>query len=1178
MEQHMSTPAPVNKFNCPACTASYKIEDSEFGQKLRCEKCGKAFMVHDASSQAQLIPEPQTTDDSKPSPTSPPVSTQPQTTSTQEPLQAPGSLLYYGLSKPAWTVILLLVLITSGLISFLYEIKSNRQQQPVAIQTVDQPATPGSNISQDTPTNNVADSGNIPGNTNDFIAPPSSIMLSGDTTDMPPFQVTGDNSDTNIPPDGDSTNLITGTLPPTDDSGKPAEVKSGTMEDDLLAKSAADESNRYAYVYTDLTKAGRNINGDRLAGFLKILENNKFDFSRNVREAFFKFQKEQTLDDLKETGKTIPADFLKWINDDPVISATVYGAKPRPANVMLALYSLQLDVGRDTIKKCTQLALAAAVLTESNGPTQNIFDRAPIKLEIPTCPLKPVDTRDKKRELDLNDHIINFLNEDYRLNTKSGTKKTPNPHHESDSCVKAFHFKKGTLPELKGLIASDVIHDDNLKDMLSEYLKTKGTPIEIPHGLVQSPATYINFETFHKAYTEKGLLPAERDPMPTTAERLLYLARNADRSPFPLTRAPWPITMLLFEVSQPLRESEEIWTEYCRNKRFITYGNYVGPIAQNSIYLAATDLRPFPFSCKNRSWQAMIKNGGVCGTMAAIAVGTYSALGIPACTAGQPGHCALISYTPSGRNYIANIEQSVTGGPLETTAHAQWHYGDGRYGSNMYVYRESIASAINVGFERYLNSCILYSIYRLLPDDVREKHGFEILQSGLDLNPYNIMLVDALAEVGTPIQHANIYRRFMNIPSAAHKAGHGMSEAYRDRVCHVVFNRIASLPVTESQDEAKTVYKALAAMRFDPKELDNIDNLEKITLNYHLAALHTKAFLDELTAEFVAYFETSKQKYPAACQQKAKRIQVVADMIKDEEEKKKWLQKLAARKHNRENYSALGRLQIDTFDKDSGKPLNFMPGPGGLTIKDGLGSTKKVHFVLGSGLDGYEKLRSIPDPNAPKSDKPFKPPFASIVFRDDAADLIDKLLGAPKKEYRGVSAMLTDDVFKDKKKSAEILEFLEKSKFEDPKIIQRYTMAAEGEDKFLAKELEDFKKYVSGSGRNPLLSRNMATNITTTAAMVSDKQKKTEWLKKMQKIIAGKESYASRRCFETLDPYGQELPPEKQVTLMACKATNYIDDASVAINSLLNPDTATPPPAAAKSTPPKKTPPARKKR
>ncbi len=95
----------------------------------------------------------------------------------------------------------------------------------------------------------------------------------------------------------------------------------------------------------------------------------------------------------------------------PNILLIVYGVHHKPADVLLWLYSLRLDLGKAAFEEYRQLALAAAIVSAKEGLAADITPREPLKLVIPGDPREPVETKDPNRELDANDRIVNFLND-----------------------------------------------------------------------------------------------------------------------------------------------------------------------------------------------------------------------------------------------------------------------------------------------------------------------------------------------------------------------------------------------------------------------------------------------------------------------------------------------------------------------------------------------------------------------------------------------------------------------------------------------------------------------------------------------------------------------------------------------------------------------------------------------
>jgi len=568
-------------------------------------------------------------------------------------------------------------------------------------------------------------------------------------------------------------------------------------------------------------------------------------FTPNVRRAFLAYSKQYALGVLEAEGKSLPEDFLAWIDADLEIAAGVYGAHHKPEDVLLWLYSLRLDLGRARFEKYRQLALAAAIVAAKERMQADVTPREPLELVIPGDPRKPVDTKDPHRELDVNDHIINFLNDNTIEEEVVIGHKEVLPELKYDERGVAIPAPKNQKPRkvpiterrTRTLYAADVIASTDLQRKFNAYMKSKGQELQIDCGerivhwnsrdMVRGEQykrineAYLMFRT---AYEAKGLLPAKRDPFPSPAERCLYLIRNfeyefppklqADRKwpRFPLT-APWPLLTMLAANRQPLREREERWVAFRDHGEFKTCGEYIGGIAQQHAMQSARRLKPYPFTYA--TIQMMLKDGGVCGTMGAISSRSHNTLGIPASQAIQPGHCAMVAYhyEPESDTYSCRGGQYATGGDEKTTPFTPWPFEDAfrRTGrKNGYevsfhdrkpmVYHQSVAWGVNYGLESYMDSIIAHAVFRLLPEEQRRTYGLKFLESGLASNPYAFLIVDAAQQTAaTPQEHIRFWRSFKAaLETAAGKPGCPTDGLYPATVKHRMFARIAELPVPDS--------------------------------------------------------------------------------------------------------------------------------------------------------------------------------------------------------------------------------------------------------------------------------------------------------------------------------------------------------------------------------------------
>ena len=571
---------------------------------------------------------------------------------------------------------------------------------------------------------------------------------------------------------------------------------------------------------------------------LDVCASEKYAMTPSVRRAFLAYAKSQARVDLKAQGHSLPKEFLAWIDANGEVEAGVYAAHDKPSDVLLHLYALRLDMGKARFEKYHQLALAAAIVHAKQKTDVDITPRKPLTLVISGDPRKRINTKDPGRTLDKNDHIINFLNDNTIEEDVVTGYKDVLPELKYDSrgiAIPAPKRKKPkkvpvTVKRRRSLYACDVLARKALQTRFNAYMKSKGHPVDIDcgervihwnsrdavHGQQRRNITAA-YRMFRAAYEAKGYLPAQRDPIPTPAERCLYIIRNyehifptevrAQRAwpRFPIT-APWPVLTLLVDDDQPLRERQERWIAFRDRGEFKKYGQYIGAIAQQFDIQSARRLKPYPFTY--HTIQMMLKDGGVCGTMGAISARSHVSLGIGACQAIQPGHCAMVAflYDAKTKRYVCKGAQYATGGDEKTTPFARWYFGDTakkyarRPGFGVQpnprkpmVYHQSIAWAVNYGMDSFLDSTIAYCVYRLLDEPDRKAHGPTLLASGLAMNPYNVLLTDAAhAAAETPQDRMRFWRTFQAaLQGGADKSGCPADGLYSKTVRAKVFPRIA---------------------------------------------------------------------------------------------------------------------------------------------------------------------------------------------------------------------------------------------------------------------------------------------------------------------------------------------------------------------------------------------------
>lgn len=494
----------------------------------------------------------------------------------------------------------------------------------------------------------------------------------------------------------------------------------------------------------------------------------------------------RTLLELSAKGLELPRDFLQWVDGDPLVRASVYGCRADPTPVLLALRSLELDLGPKVVRReATQLALAFAIQDSYAGRSleaggwndadkthppalADVDPRKPLVLSIPGDPRVAVDTKDRSRVLDRDDHIVDFLEDHEPIEVERPAQELPPLEYDERGLAKPRKSRAVPTKERRRLVAADVIASAALQAEFNAYMASKGHPetrvdcgdravhwmskaaIEDKELRARIAAAH---ELFREAYRRKGRLPARRDRAPTAAESMAWFLRNDKLPPtdaeraaregerFPLD-APWPVLLMLAADDQPLREREEIWLRLRERGEFRTYGEYIDGIAQQFDMQSARRLAPFAFDYG--SIQMMWKDGGVCGTMGNIGARTWRIAGTPASTAGQPGHCAVVvmRHDPATGEFRCEGEQYATGGDEATTVHAGWNHDD-KGGRRPMLHHQSVCWAVNHGFPSFLEALALRRSHDALSEDERAQGALQLVRDGLELNPWALVLPEA---------------------------------------------------------------------------------------------------------------------------------------------------------------------------------------------------------------------------------------------------------------------------------------------------------------------------------------------------------------------------------------------------------------------------------------------------
>jgi hypothetical protein len=447
--------------------------------------------------------------------------------------------------------------------------------------------------------------------------------------------------------------------------------------------------------------------------FKQVLAAEGYRFNGTVLDAYVKAQKQKAMAELKAMGKALPAEFLNWVDGEPTVRATVYGS-PKPAHVLLMLYSLSQDVGSPRFKRYRNWLLAAAVKNANHGPKANITPRPPLKLVIPGDPRRPVNTKDPNRKLDQNDHIINFL-EDGKL------------------------------------VASDVMYKPELQSKFNAYMASKGMPARVNCSMKLGTGTPAQkrpafqkvmdaYGLFQRAYEEKGRIPKQKEPRIGVAEWVVLQVNNhesgASRSKYPLDKAPWPVLTALLNPRLSLREAYELNHHGVR----VIPGNRYELNAFNTAMLKAVDVRPFPYA--EGTWFMIKKHGGACGTRAMLAANQNKAYGLPSAPVGEIGHASWVEflYFSKGNRYGMRFKGGGQN-PAVLSIHLPLPISRGRAqerGSNWGAFLN--ATQNDPAVRSYMESMMAYYTLQALTPAERAKYGAQLKADALKLNAGNILL------------------------------------------------------------------------------------------------------------------------------------------------------------------------------------------------------------------------------------------------------------------------------------------------------------------------------------------------------------------------------------------------------------------------------------------------------
>jgi hypothetical protein len=576
------------------------------------------------------------------------------------------------------------------------------------------------------------------------------------------------------------------------------------------------------------------------------LKTAQWEIDAVVREAFLA-DAEATV--LATIEAPLPASFMNWVRSDQEVREAVFATvSPPDSRILLNLHELHRELGADFVGRYKHLVLGAAVARRRNG----------------VGALKSMHK------------VASMIEAGVRADGEDAGKK----RKSKPVSPEVMQRREKVVGELVAYLERHKISARQAYDDAQHRAATTKL-VQSAMGSKAKVADYLQ-----ETLVEQDKRPAQRDPFPTVAEFFRYLASHHEipatqlklppKTQWPLfemTKTPWPLLMPLSKT-WPLKESEYIWEKYLGQHGERNYHCY-GPYRRSDV---VTPSKLEPDTWHWQAWPAVIKQGGVCGTMSTIATGTHTSLGKPSLKAGQPGHSCIVQYNRSVDGYFtASIGQSVSSPYNTKTA---WPFSDastwraGKVTASM-EYHFGLALAMNVGLGDYMNTRIGVHLYRSMADGDRKRHGEQLLRNLVSQNPYNAEVWYMLAE-----QHATSTQKSLAlvellrehvassrdnaVPWEERAADQALDDggddivlppakvmtAYANVVAQVILEQTIGMPDKKSKEEASTIL----AFLIQQDEQYAMKGLSDMILQYRIAVdgveTHKAAVARELAASF----------------------------------------------------------------------------------------------------------------------------------------------------------------------------------------------------------------------------------------------------------------------------------------------------------------------------------------
>lgn len=310
-----------------------------------------------------------------------------------------------------------------------------------------------------------------------------------------------------------------------------------------------------------------------------------------------------------------------------------------------------------------------------------------------------------------------------------------------------YGYRKAGLLENDEFMYARVSLTDSLKPRINRMLKAADYSGDLFTALMDVKDLYCPIKTVHNNQMAvydffKDLIAWQETPKANLDWNPAINQGAIDNVAHPIyktSEAPWQLITLL---SRSFRKNELEWVR----KNYLGYISHrdksktdttqvyipkvhgYGPYRKNDLNSYKLIAHPLDGYVK------LIRVGGVCGTMSSIGQQVNTALGKPVVKAGQPGHsCTVVYRMKNGNNFVsigqgsgASMEKTSTLNILRDTEY--------NFSGNSFVNVKGLVYGLNISEESWITSRIAYSLWKGMNGEEKDNIGVEMMTKALEKN------------------------------------------------------------------------------------------------------------------------------------------------------------------------------------------------------------------------------------------------------------------------------------------------------------------------------------------------------------------------------------------------------------------------------------------------------------